>query len=194
MQASTDFHWAAVKCILCHLQGTTSYGLQIIHSSSFTLHGFTDADWVGSIDDSKSTGSYLLFFGQKPISWKSNNQLIVVCSFIGAEYKALENGTTEVIWLQYLLTYLQIPFASTLTIWCDNIGVTYLFVNRIFHAHTRHVGVDYHFIRDRIVKKEIHSCFISSKNQLVDVFTKPLSTASFTTFRFKFRVDPPSSA
>jgi hypothetical protein len=34
----------------------------------FSLHGFIDADWVGSIDDRKSTGIYLVFFGQTPIS------------------------------------------------------------------------------------------------------------------------------
>jgi hypothetical protein len=46
----------------------TSYGLHITRSYSFALHGFTDADWAGSIDDRKSTGGYLVFFGQTPIS------------------------------------------------------------------------------------------------------------------------------
>ena len=67
MHAPTDSHWTAVKCILCYLQGTATYGLYITCSSSFVLHGFTDANWVGNIDDSKSTGGYLVFFGQKLI-------------------------------------------------------------------------------------------------------------------------------
>jgi hypothetical protein len=46
----------------------TTYGLHITCSSSFALHGFTDTDWTGSIDDRKSTGGYLVFFGQTPIS------------------------------------------------------------------------------------------------------------------------------
>jgi hypothetical protein len=44
MHAPTDSHWAAVKHILCYLKGTTSYGFHITRDSSFTLHGFTDAD------------------------------------------------------------------------------------------------------------------------------------------------------
>ena len=68
MHAPTDSHWAAVKHILRYLKGTTSYGFHITRGSSFALHGFTDADWAGSIDDRKSTGSYLVFFGQTPIS------------------------------------------------------------------------------------------------------------------------------
>jgi hypothetical protein len=62
-----------------------------------TLYGFTDAYWARSIDDCKSTSGYLIFFGQTLISWKSNKQRIVARSSIKAEYKALADGTAEVI-------------------------------------------------------------------------------------------------
>ena len=97
-------HWVAVKCILRYLKGTTSYGFHITRGSSFALHGFTDADWAGSIDDRKSTSGYLVFFGQTSISWKSSKQRTVARSSTEAEYKALADGTAKVIWLQYLLT------------------------------------------------------------------------------------------
>jgi len=183
-----------VKHILRYLRGTTSHGLHITRSSSFALHGFTDADWAGSVEDRKSMGGYLVFFGQTPISWKSGKQRTVARSSTEAEYKALADGVAEVIWLQYLLTDLQIPSTSAPIIWCDNLGATYLSANPIFHARTKHVEVDYHFVRDRVAKKEIQIRFISSQDQLADVFTKPLPTSSFTAFRFKLRVDPPPSA
>ena len=63
MHAPIDSYWGAVKHILRYLQGTTTYGLHITLSSSFDLHGFTNAYWAGSIDDHKSTGDYLVFFG-----------------------------------------------------------------------------------------------------------------------------------
>jgi len=53
---------------------------------------------------------------------------------------------------------LQIPFTSAPTIWCDNLSATYLSTNPIFHALTKHVEVDYYFVRDRIAKKEIQIC------------------------------------
>jgi len=183
-----------VKRILRYLRGTASHGLHITRSSSFALHGFTDADWAGSIEDRKSTGGYLVFFGQTPISWKSSKQRTVARSSTEAEYKALADGTAEVIWLQYLLTYLQIPTASAPIIWCDNLGATYLSANPVFHARTKHIEIDYHFVRDRVAKKEIQIRFISSRDQLADVFTKPLPASSFTAFRFKLRVVPPPSA
>jgi len=194
MHAPTDSHWGAVKCILRYLQGTTTYGLHITRGSSFDLHGFTNTDWTGSTDDHKSTGGYLVFFGQTPISWKSSKQRTIARSFTEAEYKALADGTVEVIWLQYLLRDLQIHSVFAPTIWCDNLGVTYLSANPIFHARTKHVKVDYHFVRDRVTKKEIQIHFIFSHDQLADVLTKSLPTAPFTAFRFKLQVDPPPLA
>ena len=74
-----------------------SYGFHITQCSSFALYGFRDVDWAGSIDDRKSTGGYLVFFGQTPISWKSGKQRTVARSSTEDEYKALIDGTTEVI-------------------------------------------------------------------------------------------------
>ena len=61
-------------------------------------------------------GGYLVFFGQTLISWKSSKQCIIACSSTETEYKALANGTVEVIWLQYLLTDLQNPYVFAPTI------------------------------------------------------------------------------
>jgi len=194
MHALTDSHWAAFKRILRYFKGTISYGFYVTRGSSFALHCFTDVDWAGSIDDRKSTGGYLVFFGQTPISWKSGKQRTITCSSTEAKYKALADGTAEVIWLQYLLIDLQVPLVSAPTIWCDNLGATYLSANPIFHARTKHVEVDCHFVCDGVAKKEIQIRFVPSRDQLADVFTKPLPVASFTAFRFKFRVDPPPSA
>jgi len=58
----------------------------------------------------------------------------------------LIDGIAEVIWLQYLLRDLQILSNFAHTIWCDNLGATYLYANPIFHARTKHVEVDYHFV------------------------------------------------
>jgi len=49
MHAPTDAHWAVVKCIIHYFKGIVSFSLHITCSSFFSLHGFTDADWVRSV-------------------------------------------------------------------------------------------------------------------------------------------------
>jgi hypothetical protein len=53
-------------------------------------------------------------------------------------------------------------------------GVKYLASNLIFHGRTKHMEVDYHFVRDRVVKKLLDVQFISTDDQVTDGFTKAL--------------------
>jgi len=187
-------HWSAVKCIMCYLQATTTYSLHITRDSLLSLHGFTDADWAGSIDNRKSTGGYLVYLGSTPISWKSRKQRTVVRSSTEAKYKALADGTAEILWIHSLLSELRVPSSIVTMLWCDNLGVTFLSANPVFHARTKHVEIDYHFTRDRVTKREIQVRFISSKDQLVDVLTKPFPPVSFAYFRSKLLVESPPLA
>jgi hypothetical protein len=62
------------------------------------------------------------------------------------EYKSLAIATAEIIWLQALLHELGVSQPRAGSLWCDNLGATYLTANPMFHARTKHVEVDYHFV------------------------------------------------
>lgn len=68
MHVPTYTYWIDVKRILRYLRDTFSFGLHITRSSSFALHGFTDAEWANSVDDCKFTSEYLVFFVNTPVS------------------------------------------------------------------------------------------------------------------------------
>jgi hypothetical protein len=63
LHAPTDEHWAAVKRILRYVKGCTKVGLKIVKNSLLLVSAFSDADWVGCLDDRKSTGGYAVFLG-----------------------------------------------------------------------------------------------------------------------------------
>lgn len=62
-------------------------------------------------------------------------------------------------------------------LWCDNIGANYLTANPVFHARSKHLEVDFHFVRDKVQKNEVSVQYICSQDQLADILTKPLTKA-----------------
>lgn len=65
------------------------------------------------------------------------------------------------------------------SLWCDNLGATYPSVNPMFHARTKHIEVDFHFVRELVARKSLEVRFISSKDQTIDIFRKVVARFSF---------------
>ena len=66
-----EAHYAIVKRIFRYLKGTSKFGLWYDKSNYFTLSAYTDANWVGSMDDRKSTNGGAFFLGGRLVSWLS---------------------------------------------------------------------------------------------------------------------------
>jgi hypothetical protein len=77
-----------------------------------------------------------------------------------AEYRAMADATAEIMWIQAIHQELHIPCPSSAQLWCDDLGAKYLASNPIFHGRMKHVEIDYHFVRDRVVKKLLDVRFI----------------------------------
>jgi histone deacetylase 1/2 len=179
LHAPREPHLTAVKRILRYVRSTALYGLHLRPAPSSVLSAFSDMDCAGNPDDRRSTGGYAVFFGPNLIVWSARKQATVFRSSTEAEYKAVADATAEFIWVQSLLRELKISHGRPPVLCCDNIGATYLSSNPVFHARTKHIEVDYHFVRERVTQKFLQIKFISSKDQLAGIFTKLLSLPLF---------------
>lgn len=121
-----------------------------------------------------------VYFGANLVPWSSRKQVAVSRSSTEAEYKAIANATAELIWLQSILRELRVFQSRALVFWCDNLGATYLTGNPIVHAHMKHIEVDFHFVHKRVTCNVLKVCFVSSKDQVADVFTKALLRPAFS--------------
>jgi hypothetical protein len=68
-------------------------------------------------------------------------------------------------------------------------GATYLSANPVFHARTKHIEVDYHFVRERVAQKLLDIKFIPTGDQVADGFTKPLTVRQQEAFRNNLNLD-----
>ncbi|KAJ0697300.1 putative RNA-directed DNA polymerase [Helianthus annuus] len=199
MHAPTENHWSAVKRILRYLNGTINMGLWIRHNTGYrlqafsdshwqaNLRAFSDSDWAGCPIDRRSTGGFAIYLGSNLVSWSAKKQKTVSRSSTESEYKAIADTVAELIWLKSLLRELGLDSGAP-TLWCDNLGATYLTANPVFHARTKHVEVDYNFVREQVSQGNLTVKFISTKEQIADIFTKPLPVQKFDFLRTKLQI------
>jgi len=118
---------------------------------------------------------------------------LVAHSSIEAEYRAVAATAAELSWVQQLLHELHASPPAPPTVFCDNVGATYLCANPVFHSRMKHIAIDFHFIRDHISKGLLRVSYVSTTDQLADALTKPLSRQRFTLLRSKIGVSDGST-
>jgi hypothetical protein len=127
-------------------------------------------------------------FGNGAVSWSSKKQPTVALSSTEAKYKGIAIVACEVIWLQKLLLDLRQLMDALVVIYCDNINSILLINNLVYHVRKKFIEVHYHFIRDKVLAKEIDLIHISTEDKIVDFFTKALGTNKLKKFRKMFGV------
>ncbi|XP_020676504.1 uncharacterized protein LOC110095338 [Dendrobium catenatum] len=156
MHAPQPTHFHLLKRLFQYIQGTPHFGLPIV-ADSLQLRSFFDVDWASDIITRRSTTGYCSFLGSTLISWSVKKQHIVACSSTEAEYRAIAVATADILWLCRLLTEFNVsPSASTI-FHCDNMLAIALANNTIFHAWTKHIEIDHHFLRDHIQAKHVRA-------------------------------------
>jgi hypothetical protein len=99
-----------------------------------------------------------------------------------AEYIALCVAVREVVWLRKLLANLFGHEMDFTVIHCDNQSCVKLSENPVFHDRSKYIKIKYHYIRDMVQRKAIHVQYLSTHDQVADVFTKPLARTMFEYF------------
>lgn len=85
----------------------------------------------------------------------------------------------KISWLCILLRDLRVYLYQVPLIWFDNLSAISLASNLVLHVRTKHIEIDYHYVHEKVLQKELDVRFITTKDQVADIFTKGLSTQRF---------------
>jgi hypothetical protein len=172
-----------VKRIFRYLKGTKEFGLWYPKGKDISLISYTDADWAGFIDDRRSTSGATFYLGECLLSWISKKQSSVSLSTSKAEYIAATSCCTQVLWMKQTLTDIQVEYDDPIPIYCDDTSIVNISKNPVMHSKMKHIPIKYHFLWEQVAEKNIRVEYVGTKEQVEDIFTKPLPRKSFEYLR-----------
>lgn len=191
MHNPREQHFQALKRILQYLKGTLNHGLWFPNtSSSLTLKAYSDTDWAGCSWDRRSIGWFCIFLGLSLISWSAKKQHDVARSSTEEKYRSLAYTAAKITWLCKLFSEIGFKLPTLPQICCDNISAIALASNPVFHARTKHVKIDYHYVRELVLAKLWTVQFVCNRDQIAYIRTKSLPRQRFLQLRSKLSIQP----
>ncbi|XP_039301913.1 secreted RxLR effector protein 161-like [Solenopsis invicta] len=174
-------HWQAVKRVFAYLIDSANVGIKYRRNKSKNeLVGYTDADYASDLETLRSTTGYVFCMTNRPVTWSCQRQKLVTLSTTESEYVAAATAAKELIWSgthRKLLSGIRCEKATVLHV--DNQSKIKLVQNTEFHKRTKHIDIQYHYLREKCDSNEIHIEYVSPKLQKADILTKALSRNRF---------------
>jgi KUP system potassium uptake protein len=126
------------------------------------------------------TGMVAYIHGVGPIYSRSSLQTTISRSTAEAEYKAASTAAQFCSSFRQLLEEIGFPQTSPTTIHGDNQACLAIAGSKISGSNTRHIKLQYHYIRELILNKEVEMIYCPTEKMIADIMTKALAPAQFT--------------
>ncbi|GKD36347.1 hypothetical protein Tco_1251856 [Tanacetum coccineum] len=160
--------------LMLYLKSCPGLGVHITKTSGMFLTAYSDADWAKCVVTRKYVTRYCVFLNNYLVSWKSKKQNTLSKSSTEAEYRAFASVTSEVIWILKFLKDLQIENLLPVLLHCDSNSAIKIAANLVFHERTKHLEIDLHFVREKVLKGVVKTVKVDYANQIADILTKGL--------------------
>lgn len=180
-----EAHWNAVKRIFKYLKLTQECGILYKQDTNNknVIRAYSDADYANDVETRRSTTGYVFLLSSAAVTWNSRRQHSVALSTTESEFVAASEATKEAIWVKQLLSEIYHSESFDLILYIDNQSAIRLIKNPIFHKRTKHIDIRYNFVRERYENNDIDIMFVSTRDQVADIFTKALARNKFEYFR-----------
>ena len=178
-------HWNGLIRVLRYLRFTISLGICFTADEEGPKN-FADAAYADNKEDRRSTCGYVMILAGAACVWYSRKQRSVVTSTTEAEYLALAEGCKAGIWSSRWLQEAGYgDNTSPVVLYGDNNGSLAITKNPENHSRTKHIDIQYHFVREKVAEGLVSIQYVSTKEQIADIMTKPLTKQPFEYLRLK---------
>ncbi len=170
-------HLLAAKRVMRYLSDTKNYGIIYRLSTELSPVGYCDSDYASEPDSRRSISGYIFTVAGGAVSWASRRQRNVTTSSTEAEYVSMATAAKTAKWLRALLAdvgYVLIARDPVL-LHVDNRGALAWAKDPIDHSRSKHVDVQYHWVRELVQRRIIEVQWVKSSDMHADFLTKPLS-------------------
>ena len=118
---------------------------------------FSDSDYVGCVNDKKSTSYHIFMMVEGGVSWKSVKQTLIASSTMEVEFVVCYEATCHAIWLQNFILALEVvhSISRPLKSFCDNSVVVSFSRNPRSTSHLKHIDVKFFFVKEEVVESLI---------------------------------------
>jgi hypothetical protein len=121
------------------------------------------------------------------VSWASKKQNSVALSTAEAEYITAGHCCAQLLLMRQTLRDYGYKLSKVPLLY-DNESAIRMADNPIEHSRTKHIDIRYHFLRDHQQRGDIEISYINTKDQLADIFTKPLDEKTFSKHRNELNI------
>jgi len=182
-------HWHGLLNLLGYVWHTKDEKLKLVCDLPQII-SFSDADFAANRDDRISIGGQLVCLGESPISWKTFKEKCICLSTMESEFVAMTETSRELIWFENIL---QECFSKNLIkssklqpiLYVDNQAAINFVKSPVENSRSKHIDIKLLFIRDLVFKEAFQVLYIRSKENLADVFTKPMTKIDLNAFKEK---------
>ena len=180
-------HWTSAQRLLAYLSGTRSKKLVFRKDKTLGAHmvnlvSYSDSNFAQDTFTRKSISGVAIILNGVGVVVTSTSQPTVADSTVSAEVRALCSVAKGVCWIRSLLDWFGYPQVLPSSIWCDNFGAVRNVEDGAKRHKTKHMDVQYMFIRDLVKQGLITVRHIGTDKMVADVLTKGLPRAKLELF------------
>jgi hypothetical protein len=172
-QMPTTTHEKAVKHALRYLNGTIDQGITYNGNLGMRLEFWSDANWGGE-EGRESVSGFVGTLAGGAVTYSSKKQPTVALSSTESEYMALLHALKEQIWVLRFLREIGYDISDQNVIYCDNQSAIALARNPEHHARTKHIDIQYHFVRNCVEDGTTRLEYCPTEDMVADGLTKAL--------------------